>query len=371
MRFLPALIMIALLWTARALAQPLAGADDPAFTEAFSRLLRTNDPASITALRDLAAEGNLAALVALPVAEIWVPPQGSFAARRALRQIGGQAIEDLAANADPSASLWHGGTINTDLRAVLDRGLGLYRLGEARKADVLVAAAFNHDPDMALPPDFADLPVDPRLLSSILELQLYHHDPSLSALQDAIDRDQIGGWMTLAEIGRRDLLGHGKAVVDEIKLPNDAGTRIADGLRSRDLMAQHPPPVPAPTVASAMETLMPSPQFAPVRDYCAARCPDTTLKCEAAFVTLLGHPDEAMAAATPLHSVLAEAEFFASPRGAQVLLGSAMQHWQDRHWETGFTGDLTDNPAYLAARVVDVCFAQGALQSIKPLPLSD
>ena len=355
-----------------ALADTLTGADDPKFQSLVARLLTADDPAAVKGLYDLAAGGNTAALVLLPLAEGWVPAKGSFTEKKKLRQIDGQKIEDLAAKSDPVAALWQGGTSNSDLPGIIGRALDLYRQGETRKADTLLTVAFVQDPTMALPPGFADLPADPRALASMLEYRMNLGDSSvLPILQNWVDSDRIEGWIAMGILANPDVTATAKALAAEIKLPPNAAARIADGVRIvsvTDLTYQHPPPVPAETVSVVVTDLMPRPQFAPVRAYCEARCPTSAAACETAFVTLLGVPHLSLDQATPLHDTMSEAEFFASPRGEQVLLRPALLEWSHRNWGTGYSGPLKDNPAIQTASTVDACFAAGALRASEPLP---
>ena len=163
------LFMVLALCPVPALADTLSGADDPQFQSLVARLLTADDNAAVKGLYDLAVQGNTAARVLLPLAEGWVPPQGSFTEKRALRQIDGQRVEDLAVKSDPVAALWQGGASNEDVPGIVARALDLYSHGETRKADALLLVASVQDPTMALPAGFADLPADPRLLASMLE----------------------------------------------------------------------------------------------------------------------------------------------------------------------------------------------------------
>ena len=82
-------------------AGPLPGAEAPAFKAAFDQLLTHDDPAALAALYDLAAAGNAAALLALPLADRWLPatavlPETDLLPdRQALRRVGGQWVSDL------------------------------------------------------------------------------------------------------------------------------------------------------------------------------------------------------------------------------------------------------------------------------------
>ena len=361
---------------AEPLTLPLAGADDPQLHGLMTRLLASDDRAAIAALHDLAAT-NPAALVALPVAQSWFAIADGLRDRIALRRIGGKWVADLAAAAFKPADLWQGGAISPVMRDQLDRALGLYELGETGKADALLAAWFNHMPAAAaLPEGFADLPAAARLKAMILEQHVARGDrKAVPVLQYWLDQDRIEGWMVLAAFGDHYDAQAGQPIVSGLRLGPDTGARLQDGRRARKLLwhEQPPPPLPPETVAMVLHDLMPRPQFAPVRAYCQARCPGTTPTCEAAFVTIFGQPYHAITQATPLQAVLSAAEFFASPRGEQVLLGPGMVHrlGLDRlalDRLGGYRGAVADSPAWVAANSLDACLAEGVLRAQSPLP---
>lgn len=123
-------------------ADPLPGADDPAFAAALTTLLAKDDPAAVAALRDLAEAGNTAALVTLPFALVWVPPQGNLKEKNAQRMVGGVKAQDAAAAAHGPTALWNGGLV--DASADLpDRAAGLLAAAEPEKAAVLLHAWVN------------------------------------------------------------------------------------------------------------------------------------------------------------------------------------------------------------------------------------
>lgn len=365
------LLLAALLGPVPAVAEPLAGADDPGFQSLMIRLVAADDRAAIAALHDLAAT-NTAALVALPVAQSWFPMADLQRDRIALRQIGGKWAADLAAAAFKPADLWQGGAISPVMRDQLDRALWLYELGETGKADALLEAWFNHMPDTAaLPEGFADLPAAAWLKGMILEQHIARGDrKAVPVLQYWLDQDRIEGWMVLAAFGDHYEGQAGQPILSGLRLGPNTGARLQDGQRARALLwhEQPPPPLPPETMAMVLQDLMPRPQFAPVRAYCQARCPGTTSACAAAFVTIFGQPYHATAQATPLQAVMGTAEFFASPRGEQVLLGPAMVHRLGLDRPGGYRGAVADSPAWLAAKSLDACLAEGVLRAQSPLP---
>ena len=84
----------------------------------------------------------------------------------------------------------------------LDRALGLYDLGETRKADALLQAWFNHMPQAAaLPERLTELNANPVTTALILLQHLTRGDrKALAPLQYLLDQDRIEGWMVLAEL---------------------------------------------------------------------------------------------------------------------------------------------------------------------------
>ncbi len=123
----------------------MQGSDEPEFKTGFDRLLNRDDPATLRSLFDLATKGNLAAILALPLAERWLSLQPD---PMALRRIGDQWVRDLGQAAFKPANLWRDGDISPDMTDQPDRALWLYELGETAKADAMLKAWFNH-----MPPD--------------------------------------------------------------------------------------------------------------------------------------------------------------------------------------------------------------------------
>ena len=361
-------ILLCLMLTTGAVAGPLGGVDDPAFKAAFDRLLTHDDPAALRALHDLAGAGNTAALIALPLAGRWLAPQPD---RMALRRIGDQWVRDLGQAAFKPADLWRDGDISPDMTDQLDRALWLYELHEDRKADALLKAWFNHMPMAApLPEGLADLNAAPMLKALILLEHLTRGDrKALAPLQYLLDHDRIEGWMVLAELSDHYPVTAGPPIHAGLRLGRNIATRLVDGRRALRLLwhEEPPPPLPPETLTMVLADLLPRPQFAPVRAYCAARCPDVPA-CEAAFVTLLGAPHHSVTPATPLQGLIDEAAFFATKRGEQVLLSAGVKHRLGLDLKQDAAGLLPQNPAYQAARAIDACLTDGALRAIKPFP---
>jgi hypothetical protein len=362
-------LVLALALATPAMANPLPGADDPAYQAAFASLLTSDDPAPLTALHDLAAQGNTAALLALPLAERWLPPQPN---RMALRQLPGGWVRALGQAAFKPAALWQDGDISPDPRDQLDRALRLYDLAEDRKADALLKAWFNHMPMAApLPDGLTDLNAAPMLTALILLEHLTRGDrKALAPLQDLLDHDSIAGWMVLAELNDHYPVTAGPPIQANLQLGATAGARLADGRRALRLLwhEEPPPPLPPDLLALVLTDLMPLPQFAPVRSFCAARCPATAAACEAAFVSLLGAPHHSVTQSTPLHGLMDEAAFFATPRGAQVLLAAGVKHRLGLDLAPDAAERLPQSPAFQAAKSLDVCFATAAQDALTGLP---
>ena len=350
-------------------AGPLPGADDPAFQAAFDRLLTRDDPAALRALHALAMTGNTAALIALPLAERWLSPLPD---RMALRRLGGEWVRDLGQAAFKPADLWRDGDISPDMADQLDRALWLYELGENRKADALLKAWFNHMPQAApLPDGFAELDAAPVIKALILLEHLTRGDrKALAPLQYLLDNDRIEGWMVLAELTDHYPVTAGPPIQANLALGPNITQRLKDGRRALRLLwhEEPPPPLPPETLAMALADLLPRAQFAPVRAFCAARCPTAAPACEAAFVTLLGAPHQSVTQSTPLIGLMDEAAFFATPRGEQVLLSAGVRHrlHLDRVPDPGEL--LPQDPAWQAAQAMDACFGDAALRALQPFP---
>lgn len=325
-------------------AEPLQGQTNPAYQAALASLLATDDPAALADLHALAEAGNVAAILTLPTALTWFPGAAEYQNRLALRQITGEALAAVAARHAPAAALWQGGAISPLAADQLTRALGLYALGEATKADALLAGWFNHMPLSApLPEGFADLPAAPALKAMIIEARVRAGDAQAAALlQGWLDQGRIEGLLAQAGLGMGPAAG--------------AGTQLRDRLWSE----RPATPLPPETVALMVDRLLALPSYSPVRAYCAARCPDTAASCAAAFITMLGDIHPATPRATPLQAVMPETAFFATPRGEAVLLAPALHHRLESARLEGFAGPLTDHPAFAAATARDACFADGA-----------
>lgn len=329
-------------------AEPLPGQGDPAFQAALSRLLVADDPAALAEMHALAEAGNVAALLTLPTALTWFPGAADYQDRLALRRIGGEALSAVAARHSPAAALWQGGAISPLEEDQLDRALGLYDLGEMLKADALLTGWFNHMPlATPLPAGFADLPAAPWLKAVIVEPRLRAKDAqAMIVLTYWWASGRIEGAMVQTSLG-----------------PEDPAGLI---LRERLWSDRPATPLPPATVALMAAELLPLPAYAPVRAWCDGNCPTTAPACAEAFITMLGEISPATVLSTPLQEVMSEADFFASPRGVQVLLEPALHHRLELARIAGFRGTLTDHPAFAAAEARDACFAAGVRRALAP-----
>jgi hypothetical protein len=157
-----------------------------------------------------------------------------------------------------------------------------------------------------------------------------------------------------------------------LTLGANAGDRLQAGRAALRLMwnEEPRPPLPAPILDMAIHDLLPRPEFAPIRAFCAARCGPTAPFCERAFLSLLGAPHHSTTQSTPLQSLMPEAEFFATPRGEQVLLAAAMKHRLGLDLSQDPSTAAADDPALVSARGLDACLADAALRALQPLPAS-
>jgi hypothetical protein len=351
-----------------AAASPVDGSGSASFRATFDTLLRGNSQPALRQLHVLAETDLPAAVVALPFALRWMLNDD-----RGLRRLNGAWVSDVAEAAHKPTALWQGGAISATMRDQLNRALWLYELGEDRKGDALLEAWLNHMPETApLPYGFADLPAAPLLKARLLIDHIARGDrKAVPVLQGWLDRDLIEGWMTFAELSDHYPVTSGEPLFAGLSLGANTGKRLQDGRRAYRLLwaEEPPPPLPPETLDMSARDLIPRPQYAPVRAYCAAACPASASACEAAFVSLLGAPYHAVTDGTPMHDTMDEPAFFATPRGAQVLLADGVTHRLGMDRKDGFHGDLTRNPAFQAAGAVDACFANGVLQAM--LPLSD
>jgi hypothetical protein len=377
------------------LADMVSGADDPAFLAAMATALSSDDISALQDLHVLAVAGNQAALVALPTVERWTPrTTGSLRDRVAMRKIGGVPVTDLAAGVSTTAQVWQQGNASADMAEQLDRATALYAVGETAKGDALLGTWMNQTGGVPpLPDGFADLPAAAWLKAAIIEARLNpfygnpDYDPagSMAILNAWLADDRIEGWIVLARVtgltGREmspDDTAHGQSVRTAAlaALPAaiavNADARMATGalVWSAFMAQQNASARSAAEVDAIWADLAPRAEFAPLRAYCAARCPGEPKACERAYIQAFGYRGIAFAWYEPQFDVISAATFYASPRGERLLftegLATAQNLPRDAH------GDVTAInaiPAIAAARGVDACFATGLDRVLEgPLP---
>lgn len=328
-RFLATLALVA----APAQAEMLDGADDPAFRTALTTLLAKDDPAAVAALRDLAEAGNTAALVTLPFALQWVPPQGNLKEKNAQRMVGGIKAQEAAAAAHPATALWNGGYSETadDLP---DRVAGLLAAGEPEKAAVLLSAWVNQTGGQGeLPPSLLSNEMPAMLgafaISFRLQNAVYQDGPvaeEAALLLSLLREDRLSAWLAYVQLLETD-----PRIFDTIGDPL-AGTglsrgqidlRLADARAVRAVwfgFARYETPTPAMTAAIAREVLAGRTELRPATHLCKAHCPDSLQDCEAAILAYPGQPFGSFEMTQPFADVLDPVDFAASDRGLAALI---------------------------------------------------
>jgi hypothetical protein len=327
-RYLAALAILA----APAQAEMLKGADDTAFQAALATLLARDDPAAVAALRDLAEAGNTAALVTLPLALTWVPPQGNLKEKNAQRQVGGIKVQDAAAEAHGATALWKLGYMD-DPQDLVDRATDLLALGEPAKAAVLVSTWVNQTGDAG---DFLSQLVAgdfPAMLGAIalkgrLNRGVYSDGTAMkdaALLLSLMREDHLAAWVAYVMILDRSpeildiigspLAGTGLSAADtQVRIDRARAVReVWFGFATDDV------PTLAATATLAREALQGRAEFLPVAQLCQAHCPETQAACETAVLAYPGQPF-GFAFWQPFADALDPVAFAASDRGLAVLI---------------------------------------------------
>lgn len=378
-----AIVACALL-PAPGMADMLSGADDPYFIAAAALALGTDDPRARHDLYALASAGNVAARVALPTVERWLPPpSGLLKDRAAFRKINGVPVTDLANAASPIAALWLQGAVSDDMAVQLDRATQLYARGEPTKADTLLAMWLNSTGGYsALPVDFADLPASARLKVAIIEGRLnpFVGNPTpdiagdMAILTAWLAADRIEGWMVLARVtGRagdrtlspeattfgRDLLAKSLArTPPDLARLSDA--RIGAAALVWNATSLHRPDAPLSDadVQTILQELAPRPEFTPVSLYCNAHCPAAPAACQRAYLQAFGHQTGNFSWFEPQSDAISPAAFYASPRGERLLLSNGVTYGlqlpPDRQ---GDVAAIMAIPSLATAARTDACLA--------------
>jgi hypothetical protein len=329
LRFLVALALLA----APVQAEMLDGADDPAFRAALTTLLAKDDPAAVATLRDLAQAGNTAALVTLPVALLWVPPQGNLKEKNAQRRVGGINAQDAAAKTHAATALWNMGQSDTaqDLPA---RSSSLLSLDEPEKAAVLLYAWLNQSGGQGeLPRDILsdDLPamLGAFALADRLRSAVYiggNPVEEASRLLSGMREDRLAAWVAYVQLLETapEIFGIvGSPLAGTGLSAADTETRIEDARAVRSVWRAFvigEEPTPAATAIRAREVLQGRAELLPIANLCQAHCPDSIASCEAAVLAYPGLIHPAFTSLQPFASVLDPLAYAASDRGVFTLI---------------------------------------------------
>ncbi len=376
------------------MADMVPGADDPAFLAAIATALSSDDIGARQALHALAVAGNQAALVVLPTSERWIPMTGgTLRDRAALRKIGDVPVTELAMGLSATAALWRQGEASTDMTEQLDRAIALYGAGEPIKGDATLSTWVNQTGGLPpLPDTFADLPAAPWLKAIIVEVRLnplignpfFEPEGNMAILTAWLADDRIEGWIVLARatgLTGRNLspedAAHGQsiktaalaAVPADVAAQADARMTTATLVWNAVWFAPPTAPRSAPEVEAIHAALAPRADFAPLRAYCAARCPTETGACERAYIQAFGYRSIAFAWYEPPFDVIPSATFYASPRGERLLFSEGLATGQSIPRDAmEDVAAINAAPAIIAARSADACFA-AALDRVLSGPL--
>lgn len=362
--------LLMLLCAAPALAEPVAGIDEPAFRQPFERALQTDDPLALIELHKLASSGNTAALLALPAALDWFAKDVPSAVRRQVFFIDGLSLYEALAKADPAAAAWGmmGGVGSSDMDALLNRAFTLYAAGEADKGTELFLTWEHQTQAYApLPPGFFDQPVPDWAVALHLQNRLTYvggdHPAAAEALlADRLKLDDRAGWMALALYAQVHLPPENRGKVDQPRIDRilaaagyspDAGlARMMDVVPVLQVFHRPVPVLDAETALAATAMLADEAEFGPLTTFCQARCPATATACAAAYIAAFGHPQGSVLDAQPFVSLISPEAFYASPRGQTLLLQSTLR----------LSGvDRAGSPVQSALRQIDACLADAIL----------
>lgn len=347
-------------------ADPIPGADDPAFRAPFERALQGDDPTALTDLHAAAEAGNTAALLALPAASDWLRATLPFSTRKTLGRINGTPLAEAFAAANPTAALWALGDPGTDMDALLTRAFALYDAGEPDKATFLFMTWVNQTGGyVELPPGFFDHPVPPWAMAEVLrgrQIGAGYAPPSEgdALVVDRLKADDPAAWMALAAyagLHNPDApppdLARLAAIFAATGIAQDEGARrMAAAVPAMKAFYRRGLALDHETAAAATALFHDEPEFQPLLTLCATICPQTRDQCAVAFVAGFGHPFGRATLYQPLASLISTEDFFDTPRGRLILLRSVR----------GALGDTpATSPALAAARQIDACLADGIL----------
>lgn len=362
-------ILLAALLSTPALAEPIAGLDDPAFRAPFDRALQGDDPTALAEIHAAAEAGNQAAILALPVVSTWLRATLPFAERKKLARVGGTPMLEAFAAADPVAALWNMGEPGSDMDALLSRAFALYDAGEADKATSIFMTWVNQTGGYRPQPDtFFDPPVPDWAMADVLRGRLSDSVFATPAETDALivsrlKADDPAVWIALAgwvglhrseaqPVDTTRLLG----ILTAAAVPQDvAARRMQEAVPILHAMRRGEQVLDAAAALAAASAFRSEPEFEPLLALCDAECPATADQCVTAFVAGFGHPYGRATMTQPLTALISTRDFFTTPRGRLILLSST----------SGALGaDPATSPALAAAREIDACLADAVLSSL-------
>lgn len=359
--------LLALLLATPSLAEPIPGADDPAFRAPFDRALQADDPTALTDLHAAAEAGNTAALLALPAASDWLRATLPFSIRKTLGRINGTPVAQAYAAAHPTAALWALGDPGTDLATLLSRAFSLYDAGEPDKATLLFMMWVNQTGGYGTLPDgFFDHPVPSWAMAQVLWGRLNDTVSSPPAEAEALvaqrlKLDDPAAWIALAGYAGLHRSDGPKAdtarlaqIFKAAGIPQDEGARRMQAALPVLKVMRYEPVDPA-TAEAATAAFRADPVFQPLLTVCATACPQSQDQCAAAFVAGFSHPYGRTTTSQPLTALIPTEAFFATPRGRLLLLRSTLGQVGD---------DPATSPALAAARKVDACLADAIVAAI-------
>ncbi|WP_435258069.1 hypothetical protein ACSBLW_18495 [Thioclava sp. FR2] len=323
----PLFLALSLATALPALAQPVAGAEDPAYREAVTRALTGDDPLSNDALHALAEAGNAAALAVLPFALLWTPPKGSLAERNRLRKVNGAPLGALAAEQHAATAHWAAGAAGSP-DELITRAEALIAFGEGAKADMLLLNYLQATglggkiPEVFLHQDRPDWLLALGLTSR-LSFQATSGDGAL--LADLLKKDRLAAWMTLARLRETGRAGPFDAHLQPVLAamdPNTVAARLEDAaaMSALAIAGQRTTPLSAETLARARALLAGRPELSLISAFCSAHCPATAKTCETAFLSDPGLPVGWVEARQPFADLVPTDSFLRSEIGLMTLL---------------------------------------------------
>jgi hypothetical protein len=310
-------------------ADPVPGADDPAFRLPFERALQGDDPTAVQEIHAAAEAGNEAALRALPTVLIWLPPKGTLAERNRYRKVNGVPVEEAVAAVSPVAAAWRGGR-GDEAGPVLDRARMLGGAGEIGKAHALYRAWFGYFVP-AMPIRMTEPPPPLFLFSAILASRLvYANDPADGPFAAQLLRDdRMEGWLALHWFnlqGLSDIVPPGdhftaEKIVLTANIEMDAAASKMQGAGAIVEWYRAAPGDRDPAMAAEVASVLRGrAEFAPVEAFCSATCPQTAPACEAAWLYLMAPYEVDSDSRVPEIALIATEDFFATPRGESLVI---------------------------------------------------